>query len=330
MYDLVTFGEAMIRLTPPNRKRLEQAESFEAVAGGGEFNVAIGAKRLGLDTAWISALPDNPLGWLVRNKAREQGVDTQHIAWHEDERLGLYFLEEGSAPRPNSVMYDRADSAISNIQPGEIDWGEAFAEAKAFHTSGITPALSKNCCEVTANALTAAKDNDLFVSYDLNYRGRLWTLKEAAEAQEPMMENVDILITTEDDANDVFGHQGEPAEVARQLKERFDLTACAITLRRIDTVWTGGWTAIIYADKLYEDLTYDIENADRVGGGDSFSAGCLFGWLTFGDWEQALKYGNAFSAIKHSIRGDYHWGTREETEKIMQAAGEKLRFKIQR
>ncbi len=330
MYDIVTFGEAMIRLTPPDKKRLEQTESFDAVAGGGEFNVAVGGARLGLTTAWVSALPSNPLGWLVRNKAREQGVCTDHIVWHEGERVGLYFLEVGSAPRPNSVMYDRAHSAISNLQPGEVDWDKVFAGSKVFHTSGITPALSPNCTEVTANALAAAKKNGLFVSYDLNYRKRLWTLEEAAAAQEPMMANVDLLITTEDDANEVFGHQGEPADVARELKERFDLTACAITLRRIDTVWTGGWTSIIYADKLYEDITYDLENADRVGGGDAFSAGCLFGWLTFGDWEQALKYGDAFSAIKHSIPGDYHWGTREETERIMKSAGEKLRFKIQR
>lgn len=330
MYDVVTFGEAMLRLTPPNFQRLEQTESFDARAGGGEFNVAVGVRRLGLTSAWVSALPNQPLGWLVRNKAREQGVVTEHIVWHDNERLGLYFLEQGSSPRPSSVMYDRTDSAISNLQPGEVDWDAAFESSKVFHVSGITPALSANCAECTMEALQVAKKHGLFVSYDLNYRKRLWTLEEAAQCQEPMMEYVDLLITTEDDANDVFGHSGEPPAVAEELRDRFALTACAITVRRIDTVWTGGWTAIIVADKLYEDITYDLENVDRVGGGDSFTAGCLYGWLTTGDWEQALKWGNAHSAIKHSIPGDYNWATREEVERVMKAAQDKLRFKIQR
>jgi len=330
MYDLVTFGEAMLRLTPPNFQRLEQATSFQVQVGGGEFNVAVGAQRLGLSTAWVSALPDQPLGWMVRNKAREQGVATEHIVWHDGERLGLYFLEQGSSPRPSSVMYDRADSAISNLQPGEVDWDNAFQGSRAFHVSGITPALSSNCAECTMEALQVAKKHGLFVSYDLNYRKRLWTMQEAAQYQEPMMEYVDLLITTEDDANDVFGHSGEPAQVAEELKDRFALTACAITLRRIDTVWTGGWTTIIQADQLYEDITYDLENVDRVGGGDSFSAGCLYGWLTYEDWERALKWGNAHSAIKHSIPGDYNWATSEEVERVMAAAQTELRFKIQR
>lgn len=330
MYDVVTFGEAMVRLTPPNFQRLEQTGSFDVKVGGGEFNVAVGVSRLGLSAAWVSALPDQPLSWMVRNKAREQGVATQHIVWHEDERLGLYFLEQGSSPRPSSVMYDRADSAVSNLQPGEVDWDAVFEGSRVFHVSGITPALSANCAQCTMDALQSAKQHDLFISYDLNYRKRLWTTEEAAQCQEPMMPYVDLLITTEDDANDVFGHTGEPPQVAKELQDRFDLAACAITLRRIDTVWTGGWTAIIVADQLYEDVTYELENVDRVGGGDSFTSGCLYGWLTTGDWEQALKWGNAYSAIKHSIPGDYNWATREETQRVMGAAQDKLRFKIQR
>lgn len=329
-FEVVTFGEAMIRLTPPGFQRLEQTDSLDVKVGGGEFNVAVGVSRLGLKSAWVSALPTHPLGWMIRNKAREQGVNTDFVVWHEEDRCGLYFLEMGSAPRPNAVRYDRANSAISKLQPGEIDWDGVFEGAKVFHVSGITPALSQSCCECTMESLQKAKEHGLFVSYDLNYRKRLWTTEEAAQAQEPMMEYVDLLITTEDDANEVFGHQGEPAQVAQELKERFDFTAVAITLRRIDTVWTGGWTSIIYADRLYEDVTYDLENVDRVGGGDSFSAGCLYAWLTFGDWEKALKYGNAFSALKHTNPGDINWSTLEEVERVIKSYSDALKFKIQR
>ncbi|HEY3398619.1 MAG TPA: sugar kinase [Armatimonadota bacterium] len=329
-FDVVTFGEAMVRLTPPLFQRIEQASELWMHVGGGEFNVAIGASRLGLTSAWVSALPVNPLGRLVRNKAREHGVNTDYVAWHEKERCGLYFLEMGTAPRPNAVLYDRANAAVSNLQPGELDWDGVFAGAKAFHVSGITPALSASCCEVTMEALQKAKQHGLFVSYDLNYRKNLWSTAEAAAAQEPMMDYVDLLITTEDDANEVFGHQGAPASVCRELKERFGFTAAAMTLRRIDTVLRHGWTSIIYADKLYEDVTYELENVDRVGGGDSFSAGCLYGWLTTQDWQQAVAWGDAFSALKHTNLGDVNFATREETERLMKSYGDKLRFKIQR
>lgn len=329
-FEVVTFGEAMIRLTPPGFQRLEQTDSLDVKVGGGELNVAVGVSRLGLQSAWVSALPTNALGRMIRNKAREQGVNTDFVVWHEEDRCGLYFLQMGSAPRPNAVMYDRTNSAISKLQPGEIDWDAVFEGAKVFHVSGITPALSANCCECTMKSLQKAKEHGLFVSYDLNYRKRLWTTEEAAAAQEPMMQYVDLLITTEDDTNEVFGHQGEPASVAQELKERFDFTAVAITLRRIDTVWTGGWTSLIYADKLYEDVTYDLEYVDRVGGGDSFSAGCLYGWLTFGDWQKALQYGNAFSALKHTNPGDINWSTLAEVERLIKSYSEELRYKIQR
>ncbi len=329
-FDLVTFGEAMIRLTPPLFQRLEQTSELWVHVGGGEFNVAIGASRLGLSSAWVSALPTNPLGRMVRNKAREHGVNTDFVVWHEKERCGLYFLEMGATPRPNTVLYDRANSAIANLRPGEVNWDGVFAGAKAFHVSGITPALSPTCCQVTMEALQKAKQHGLFVSYDLNYRKNLWSTEEAARAQEPMMEYVDLIITTEDDAHDVFGFSGTPAEVCQGMRERFSCTAVAMTLRRIDTVLRHGWTSIIYADRLYEDVTYELENVDRVGGGDAFSAGCLYGWLTEQDWQAAVSWGDAFSALKHSNLGDINWATKEEAERLMKSWGDKLKYKIQR
>jgi 2-dehydro-3-deoxygluconokinase len=329
-FDVVTFGEAMVRLTPPLFQRLEQATELWMHAGGGEYNVAVGVSRLGLSSAWVSALPNNPVGRFVRNKAREHGVNTDFVVWHERQRCGLYFLEMGAAPRPNAVLYDRADSAIAKLLPGEVDWDGVFAGARAFHVSGITPALSPSCCAETLVALQKAKEHGLFVSYDLNYRKNLWSTEDAALAQEPMMQHVDLLITTEDDANEVFGHQGEPAQVCRALKERFGFTATAMTLRRIDSVLRHGWTSIVYADRLYEDVTYELENVDRVGGGDSFSAGCLYGWLTLRDWQAAVAWGDAFSALKHSNLGDLNFATKEEAERLMKSWGDKLRYKIQR
>lgn len=328
--DVVTFGEAMIRLMPPDFQRLEQTGLLDVKVGGGELNVAVGCARLGLSSAWVSRLTDNPLGRMIRNKAREFGVDTSHIVWTDGDRAGIYFLEQGSSPRPSSVIYDRANSAISRIEPGMVDWKPVFDGAKLFHVSGITPALSDSAAATTEESLKAAKEAGCMVSYDLNYRGKLWTPEQACEVQAPFMELVDLLITTEDDADTVFSEIGEPAKIAEALKNRFDLEAVAITLRRIDTVWTGGWTSIIFADKLYEDITYELENVDRVGGGDSFSAGCIHGWLTEQSWDAALRWGDAFSAIKHSIPGDFNWATREETEKTMKSAHDKLKYKIQR
>ena len=179
MYDVVTFGEAMIRLSPPHFERFEQANSLDVRVGGGELNVAVGVSRLGLRSTWVSRLPKNPLGKLMENRARQAGVDTSNLVWSADGRMGLYFLEFGAAPRASSVLYDRAQSAISLVKPGEINWEKVFQGAKWFHTSGITPALSDSAAAVTLEALKAAKRAGATVSYDLNYRGKLWTPDKA-------------------------------------------------------------------------------------------------------------------------------------------------------
>ena len=336
MFDVVTFGEAMIRLSPPHFERFEQANSLDVRVGGGELNVAVGVSRLGLKSTWVSRLPKNPLGKLMENRVRQAGVDTSNLVWSADGRMGLYFLEFGAAPRASSVVYDRAQSAISLVKPGEVNWEKVLQGAKWFHTSGITPALSDSAAAVTLEALIAAKRAGATVSYDLNYRGKLWTPEKAQAVQEPMMGYVDVLMTTEEDTKVVFkiasagktddkGFAEVSAEtykdVARQLQEKFKFKAVAITLRENPLVWRNTWTAIAYADGQYfDDVKYELEIVDRLGGGDSFSAGFIYGCLTKKSYGDAVRYGNAFSALKHSIPGDFNWATLQEVENLLKGA----------
>ena len=322
MADVVTFGETMVRLSPPNHRRLEQTNLLDVSIGGAEWNVAVDLSRLGISTAWVSRLTDNALGWMIRNKAREHGVDTSHITWTKGDRIGIYFVEFGATPRPSSVLYDRAHSSISQVKPGEIDWKEALKGARWFHTSGITPALSAGAAQVTAEALQAAKKAGCKVSYDLNYRGRLWTEEEARKCQEPLMEHIDVLFSTEEDTRKVLGITGKDyREVARKLSEKFSFEVVCITLREDVSVLRNRWTAIAYAaGKIYDDRTYDVEIVDRVGAGDSYTAGFVYGYLT-GDVEKGVKYGNAYSALKHSIPSDANWSTLGEVENLLKGGG---------
>jgi len=336
MVDVVTFGEAMIRLAPPHFERLEQTSSLDVQIGGGELNVAVGASRLGLKSTWVSRLPKNVLGRLMQNRVRQAGVDTSHLVWADSGRVGLYFVEFGAAPRASSVLYDRAHSAISAIQPGEVNWNKVLEGAQWFHTSGITPALSDTAAAATREALEAAHAAGVTVSYDLNYRGKLWSPEKAQAVQEPLMEYVDVLITTEEDTSVVFKIKAEGKtdergftqvsaesykEVARKLQERFKFKAVAITLRENPLVWRNTWTAIAYAEgKFYEDVTYELEIVDRIGGGDSFSAGFIYGCLVKKSYEAAVRYGNAFSALKHTNPGDFNWATLQEVESLLKGA----------
>jgi 2-dehydro-3-deoxygluconokinase len=291
---------------------------------------------LGLTSAWVSRLPKNPLGRLMQNRVRQAGVDDSNIVWADGGRLGLYFVEFGAAPRASSVLYDRAHSAISAIKPGEVDWAKVMQGAKWFHTSGITPALSDSAAEATREALVTAKKSGLTVSYDLNYRGKLWTPEKAQAVQEPLMEFVDVLITTEEDTNVVFKIKAEGKtdekgftevsaqpykEVAKELADKFKFKAVAITLRENPLVWRNTWTAIAYAEgKYYDDAKYELEIVDRVGGGDSFSAGFIYGRLVKNSYEAAVRYGNAFSALKHTNPGDFNWATLAEVEGLLKGA----------
>ena len=323
MYDVVTFGEAMIRLSPPHYQRLEQAKILDLNAGGAELNVAVGVTRLGMKSAWVSKLPKNALGYLIRDRAQEFGVDCSHIVWSDQGRAGIYFLELGASPRASSVLYDRSGSAISMIKPGEVDWKKVFGGSKHFHVSGITPALSGSSAETTVEALKEAKKAGCTVSYDLNYRKKLWTPADAKRIQEPMMASIDILITTEEDTNVVFGIKEKDYEAAAEkLAETFNLKVVAITLREDLSVLRNNWTAIAYYDgKIFRDRKYEVEIVDRVGAGDSFTAGFLYGWIREKDVQKGVQYGNAFAALKHSVPGDFNWSTKDEVEAQLKGAG---------
>ncbi|MCR4392475.1 MAG: sugar kinase [Candidatus Acetothermia bacterium] len=321
-YHLVTFGETMIRLSPPSFRRLEQTNILEVNVGGAELNVAVTAQRLGLTTAYITRLTQNALGRMIANKAREHGVDTSHIVWTDEDRVGLYFVEFGASPRASSVLYDRRDSAMARIRPGEVNWDRVFQDARAFHTSGITPALSPSAAEATKEAVRKAKEAGLLVSVDLNYRARLWREEEARWVMTDLVRQADVLITTEEDTERVFGIKEESYEkVAERLSREFDLAAVAITIRETPSVWRNTWTAIAYAEgKLIRGPVYDIEIVDRVGAGDAFAGGFLFGYLTDGP-EAGVRYGVAASTLKQTNPGDLLWASQEEVERLLKGGG---------
>ncbi|MHA1485065.1 MAG: PfkB family carbohydrate kinase [Candidatus Thorarchaeota archaeon] len=311
-YDVVTFGEVMLRLSPPDFMRFENTVSYNANAGGAEMNVAVACARLGLKSAYVTKLGDNSVGHFIRNKAREHGVDTSHILWDPDSRCGIYFVEFGAAPRTNRVIYDREHSAISRITPGEIPWEDILKGTKLFHTSGITPALSESCARVTEEVLKTAKEQGCKVSYDVNYRGKLWTTAEARKFTEPASKYIDILITTEEDTKVVYGIEGKDyEEVAQKLTDKFGFEAVVITLRETPSVWHNKWSVFAYSDgKVYKSPTYDVEVVDRLG------------------LQKAVEFGSAFSALKHSVPGDLAFVYREEVEKLIK--GRKRGLRIER
>jgi 2-dehydro-3-deoxygluconokinase len=325
MYDVVTFGETMVRLSPPNYRRLEHASTFDVNAGGAEMSVASNVSRLGLKSAWVSRLTDNSLGHFIRDKAREQGVDTSNVLWTKDDRVGVYYVEFGASPRPSRVIYDRSHSAMSKVKPGDFDWASILKDVTWFYTTGITPALSKSAADATLEALKAAKSMGCKVACDLNYRVRLWTEDEAHRVMDPLMKHVDVLISTEEDTAKVLKIKGDSyQDVAKKLAEHYNFEAVCITIRTDLSVLRNQWTAIVYANgKVYEDKTYEVEIIDRVGAGDSFSSGFLYGYVT-GDAEKGLRYGNAYAALEHSIPGDINWCTLQELETLIKGGGTRI------
>ena len=321
-FDCITFGEAMVRLAPPQFHRLEQARSLDLKVGGAELNTAVGLARLGRKTSWASRLTDNPLGRLIANHAREGGVDTSHVLFTPEDRVGLYFLEFGSAPRASGVLYDRKNSAIAAIQPGMINWDNAFAGSKWFHLTGILPALSASAAAATMESCQAAKKHGLKVSMDLNYRAKLWTGAEAGACLGKLMEYCDLLVTTEEDIEKVFGIKGSTyEEAAAKVCDKFGVKKIAITLRENPLVWLNDWTAILWQPSgVLRTRSYKVEIVDRLGAGDSFAAGLIHGLLDNDD-QKGLDWGVAMSAIKHTIPGDFAWVTADEVASTVKGGG---------
>jgi 2-dehydro-3-deoxygluconokinase len=312
----------MLRLSPPQFRRLEQTPSLDAQAGGAELNTAVGLARLGRSTAWVSRLTSNPVGRFIANRAREAGVGTEHLIWTNEDRVGVYFLEFGAAPRASSVLYDRKGSAIAHIRPGMVPWATVFQGSRWFHVTGITPALSPSAAETTREALQAARAAKVTTSMDLNYRAKLWSQAEAGRWMTEFMPLCDVLITTEEDIERVFGITGKNYEdVAAQVAKRFPLRVVAITLRENPLVWKNTWTAIAYQEgKVYRTRSYEVEIVDRLGAGDSFAAGLIFGLLD-GDLQKGVDYGVAASALKHTMPGDFAWITHDEVEALLKGPG---------
>ncbi|MGC9521105.1 MAG: PfkB family carbohydrate kinase [Anaerolineae bacterium] len=332
MKKIVTFGEIMLRLAPPDHLRFVQARSFDAIYGGGEANVAVSVANFGLPVAYVTRLPNNDIGDACLNYVRQFGVDTDHIVRGGD-RLGIYFLETGAVHRGSKVIYDRAGSALATIEPGMVDWDAAFADAGWFHWTGITPAISKGAADVCLEAVKAAKDHGLTVSCDLNYRSKLWKWgKQPGEVMEELVTYTDVAIGNEEDADKVFGIRAPEADVTKgkveaeayvyvcnKLKERFpNLQTIAITLRGSLSASHNTWSAILWHDgDIYTAPTYDIRPiVDRVGGGDSFMGGLIYGLLTYEDKQDALNFAVAASALKHTIVGDFNLVSVAEVEKM--------------
>jgi 2-dehydro-3-deoxygluconokinase len=326
MPEVIAFGEVMVRLAPPHFQRLEQARTLDIEIGGAEFNTAAGLARLGRSAAWVSRLPDNPLGRLVANRVREVGVSDQFVQYAADARCGLYFLEFGAAPRASSILYDRKDSATAKMCRGMFDWPAIFAGAKWFHVTGITAALSTGAAEVVDEAMHAAKAAGLRVSVDLNYRAKLWTREQAAAVMGELLPMCDVLIASEADAEYLFGVTGTDfTEVAEGLVEKFGVTTVVGTRREADLVWKNRLAAVGYsAGQTHESAWYEVEIVDRLGSGDALAAGLIHGLLD-GDLKKGLDYGAAMGALKHTIPGDIPWITKEEVEAVL--GGQGLRIK---
>jgi 2-dehydro-3-deoxygluconokinase len=303
MPDVITFGEAMVRLTPPHFRRLEQARTLDVDIGGAELNTAVGLARLGHTVAWASRLPDDPLGKLVAARAREAGVDDRFVQFG-DGRCGLYFLEVGAAPRASGILYDRKDSAMSRVAPGMFDWPAVFTGAKWFHTSGITAALSAECCRATADALDSARAAGCHTSYDLNFRARLTTPQAARAIAESLAPNIDTLIASAGEAEALFDASGDPASVATELRDRLGIGRVVIS-SRVDTGRDTQTRRSVSADReVVEAESAEFGTVDPLGGGDAFSAGFLSGLLAEGP-ARGLEIGGAVAALKQSIPGDF-------------------------
>ena len=331
---IVTFGEIMMRLNPEGYTRFVQAERFEASYAGGEANVAVSLANFGLDAAFVTKLPTNPLGEAARNAVRRFGVETKDIVWGGP-RLGVYFVEKGASQRASKVVYDRAGSSIALARRGDFDWAKILKGVRWFHFTGITPALGGDLPAICLDALKWCRAHRITVSCDLNYRGKLWTKAEAGACMEKLVPYVDVLIANEADAADVFGIVGKGSDVERgrldkagyvsvaeQLIARFGCKKVAITLRTSLSAFDNLWAGMLYdakAKKAVFSTEYKLHIVDRVGGGDSFGGGLIYALATGRGPQASIDFAVAASALKHSIEHDFNLVSVAEVEAL--AAG---------
>jgi len=331
MSKIITFGEVMLRLSSTNFQRIEQAKQFDVGFGGGEANVAISLARFNEHAYFVTKVPDNPVGKALMNHLRTFQVYTDYIA-QGGERLGIYYLEPGVSIRPSQVIYDRQHSAISQASEEDFNFDEIFKDADWFHWSGITPALSVHTRKLILKACQIAKKHNVTISVDLNYRNKLWTPEEAQETMKPLMKYVDVCIGNEEDAKLVLGYQLKKSDISngqvdmdeyrklqKDMIKDFSFKFVATTLRESLSASHNIWHACAYDGKHFiESNTYDIQPiVDRVGAGDSFSAGFIYGLLNKDDLKEALEFATAASALKHTIQGDQNISSVSEIEALL-------------
>ncbi len=331
---VVTLGEIMMRLSTPDFKRFVQSDSFDVTYGGGEANVAAALCNYGLNGTFVSKVPNNPLGQAAINHLRRYGVDTQFVA-RGGKRLGIYFLETGASMRASQVVYDRADASISDVDISEFDFDKIFEGADWFHTTGITPALSDKAAALTEAALKAAKAKGITTSIDLNYRKKLWTKEKAREVMTRLCQYVDVCIGNEEDADTTLGFTSKGTDVTKgelnldgykdvfqQMKEKFGFKYIASTLRESHSASDNGWSALVYdGTEFYHSKQYEVRIVDRVGSGDSFASGFIYGLVSGMKMSDAAEFGVAASAIKHTIPGDLNHATLSEVKELVGGDG---------
>ena len=340
MAKIVTFGELMIRLQPYNYERFVQADHLEFTFGGGEANVAVSLANYGLDASFVTKLPAHAIGQAAVNSLRRYGVDTSKIVRGGD-RVGIYFNEKGASQRGSVCIYDRAHSAIQEATTADFDWDAIFEGVDWFHFTGITPALGPNVVEICKEACKAAKAHGVKISCDLNYRGKLWTRDQARAAMTDLCQYVDVCISNEEDAKDVFGIEAAGSDidggklnregyitVAKKLADKFGFKGVAITLRESKSANDNDWSGMLYTGgNAYFSKKYSMHIVDRVGGGDSFGGGFIYSLVSGYEPQKAIEFAVAASCLKHSIEGDYNLVSLAEVEAL---AGGNASGRVQR
>ena len=331
---VVTLGEIMLRLSTPDFKRFVQADTFDITYGGGEANVAAAICNYGEQGVFISKVPDNPIGQSAINHIRRYGVDTRFVVRGGD-RLGIYFLETGASARASQVVYDRAGAAIAEAEVSEFDFDKIFEGADWFHTTGITPALSDKAAALTLAALKAARAKGVTTSIDLNYRKKLWSKEKAQKVMSELCKYVDVCIGNEEEAETTLGFKSEGTDITKgelnldgyksvfkQMKEKFGFKYIASTLRESYSASDNGWSALVYdGNEFYHTRHFEIRIVDRVGGGDSFASGFIYGLISGMSFKDAAEFGVAASALKHTIPGDLNHATLKEVKDLVKGDG---------